>query len=135
MRISDWSSDVCSSDLFEQGRPPAKDRGIGAVDDLLGRRRKEGPERDIIGPRFAGLHGEVAAIVAGDADLGRGAEQRPRLARIDVVFAEVDAVGAEPLREAHIIVDDESSEAHTSALQSLMRHLYAVLCLITKKHY
>src|SRR3546814_7274920 len=26
---------------FEQGRPPAKDRGIGAVDDLLGRRRSE----------------------------------------------------------------------------------------------
>src|SRR3546814_19885584 len=108
MRISDWSSDVCSSDLFEQGRPPAKDRGIGAVDDLLGRRRKEGPERDIIGPRFAGLHGEVAAIVAGDADLGRGAEPRPRLARIAVALAEVDAVGAEPLREAPLILDGKS---------------------------
>src|SRR3546814_21084092 len=28
MRISDWSSDVCSSDLEEQGRE-ARDRGVG----------------------------------------------------------------------------------------------------------
>src|SRR3546814_12780420 len=29
MRISDWSSDVCSSDLLTQRRPGKGDRGIG----------------------------------------------------------------------------------------------------------
>src|SRR3546814_12576960 len=59
MRISDWSSDVCSSDL-------------------------------VIGPRVAGLHREMAAVVAGDADLRRGAEQRARLARVAIVLPEMD---------------------------------------------
>src|SRR3546814_2011133 len=42
MRISDWSSDVCSSDLFDPHRlPDAADRGVpdaGGVEDLLAAR-------------------------------------------------------------------------------------------------
>ena len=78
---------------------------------LLGRGREEGAERDIIGARLARLHREVAAVVAGDADLRRRAEQRARLARIAVLLPEMDAVGAEPLGEAHIVVDDEGDLA------------------------
>src|SRR3546814_16837197 len=69
MRISDWSSDVCSSDLR--------------------------------------LHREVAAGVAGYADLRIGAEQTPRLLRIAVALPQMDAVGADPLRQRHLVVDDE----------------------------
>src|SRR3546814_9145070 len=83
MRISDWSSDVCSSDL-------------------------------VIGPRVAGLHREMAAVVAGDADLRRGAEQRARLARVAIVLPEMDAVGAEPFGEADAVVDDERHVARAA---------------------
>src|SRR3546814_12226804 len=69
MRISDWSSDVCSSDLR--------------------------------------LHREVAAGVAGYADLRIGAAQTPRHLRIAVALPQMDAVGAHPLRQRHIVVDDE----------------------------
>ena len=41
----------------------------------------------------------------------RGAEQRARLARIAVLLAEMDAVGAEPLRQRHVVVDDEGDVA------------------------
>src|SRR3546814_3322613 len=63
-RISDWSSDVCSSDLaagatadgdtgdFEQRRPPAEDRRVRPMHAILGRGWIEGAERDIIGPRL-----------------------------------------------------------------------------------
>src|SRR3546814_2689539 len=86
MRISDWSSDVCSSDL-------------------------------VIGPRVAGLHREMAAVVAGDADLRRGAEQRARLARVAIVLPEMDAVGAEPFGEADAVVDDERHVARAADFQ------------------
>src|SRR3546814_16865560 len=75
--------------------------------DHLGRGRKEGAERDIIGPRLARLHREVAAGVAGYADLRIGAEHTPRLLRIAVALHPLDPVGADPLRQRHIVVYDE----------------------------
>ena len=47
----------------------------------------------------------------GDADLRGGAEQGARLARIAVALAEMDAVGADPLRQRHVVVDDEGDVA------------------------
>src|SRR3546814_2980904 len=42
MRISDWSSDVCSSDLFEQGLDALDERsGVEAVDDAVIERRRQ----------------------------------------------------------------------------------------------
>ena len=41
----------------------------------LGRGRVEGAERDIVGPRLARVHRQVAAGVTGDADLRRRAER------------------------------------------------------------
>ena len=64
-------------------------------------------ERDIIRPRLARFHREMAAGVAGHADLRLGAEQFARGARIAVVLAEMDAVGTESLGQAHAVVDDE----------------------------
>ena len=66
---------------------------------LLGRGREEGAEGDIIGAGLACLHGEVAAVMNGDSDLRGGAEQKARLARIAIILAEMDAVGAEPFRQ------------------------------------
>ena len=74
---------------------------------LLGRGRIEGAERDIIRARLARLHREMAAVVAGDADLRARAEQPPRLSRIAVALPQMHAVRAEPLGQRHVVIDDE----------------------------
>src|SRR3546814_8500326 len=109
MRISDWSSDVCSSDL----------RAV-LVHDLAdhARRIEPGEPRDI------------------DRGLGMpGAHQHPALARDqrEDVARRHDLVGA----VGGIDRDrDGRSEKHTSELQSLMRTSYAVFCLKNKnKHH
>src|SRR3546814_6244441 len=109
MRISDWSSDVCSSDLVPEGRYPAK--GV-AVD----RHPADGGERQVSG------HQQLA----GRRRLPQ--QTHPHANRLlGVVFEAVVPVGmVEPDRE-------DRSEEHTSELQSLMRISYAVFCLQKKK--
>ena len=66
------------------------------------------------------LHRQMAAVVARLADLRGWPEQRPRLADIAVALAEVHAVGAEPLGQAHAVVDDERDiRIGANALQRL----------------
>src|SRR3546814_5918661 len=112
MRISDWSSDVCSSDLqideaveriaSQQKRYEAAPEGHEAKDgdqvvmDFVGK---------VDGEAFEGGTGEGMAVVIGSGNLIPGFEdQRVR------------------------------SEEHTSELQSLMRISYAVLCLNKKQN-
>src|SRR3546814_10895164 len=106
MRISDWSSDVCSSDLkvigdhavvaLWFGQVCTRDGAEGTMGDMAifgkGDRRRVG--------RF-GLSGRNGAAVCG-CGLNRGRGGR--------------------------------SEEHTSELQSLMRISYAVFCLKKKKN-
>src|SRR3546814_4180172 len=110
MRISDWSSDVCSSDL-RPAKPTATDHnavdayGVGPIEaDRPLRRRMEGKR---VGQR---VH----------ADIEGAACRRERLLGLqdDGKFRQI--VAADP---------HERSEAHTSELQSLMRISYAVFCL------
>src|SRR3546814_7855375 len=112
MRISDWSSDVCSSDLHGNPRPGARtieeilrEPGILAAPGLCRKDRLRSP---------------VADRVSGDGRT-RWAEiinlQGRRSARSD---------GERPWRRPR-------SEEHTSELQSLMRISYAVFCLKKKK--
>src|SRR3546814_19595930 len=66
MRISDWSSDVCSSDLVEHvDRMHAHQHRLGAADVAL-------PQRDMLGV-VQGVHierhVERAAVAAGEAAL------------------------------------------------------------------
>src|SRR3546814_10595733 len=103
LRMSDWSSDGCSSDL-------ARDGGGGAVG--LEQRHQ----------RLADLQ---FGDRGGDVDIGVGAE-RPRrrfdrrlIARRERAQRMLDAVA-------------KRSEEHTSELQSLMRISYAVFCLKKK---
>src|SRR3546814_4999550 len=108
MRISDWSSDVCSSDLQILRQHPA-DEGAGtgvAFQVAFAQELVEGAD-----------HG-----IARAAELAR---QRPagRQAR-----ARREAAGEDDL--AHLVV---RSEEHTSELQSLMRTSYAVFCLKKKR--
>src|SRR3546814_9727309 len=113
MRISDWSSDVCSSDLVRSGG--SQDCGLMAVIIL----------------RLGGAH-DPAGIIAVSPGAHASARQYGRAERRKLVSQFMqqiyrgDIQGIE-LRQAR-------SEEHTSELQSLMRNSYAVFCLKKKKH-
>src|SRR3546814_6432999 len=111
MRISDWSSDVCSSDL-----------GIGAVAD---RRTQVAAGRAVAADRRSADPGRVAA----EAGRRRLLAGRARLA------AQRGRVGARRVRTfaESARTDFARSEEHTSELQSLMRNSYAVFCLQKKR--
>src|SRR3546814_1649078 len=112
MRISDWSSDVCSSDL--RRLDPTTNMWILAqplMEEWM--RENRGPEA-----RLRELVTELAPRL----------ERLPALlARIDRIVETVDAEGLK------LHPDSLRSEEHTSELQSLMRISYAVFCLKKKK--
>src|SRR3546814_1894369 len=117
MRISDWSSDVCSSDLAAHARarpkslPPLLRPRAGPVDPSRLRRIHRG---------YAGgrpRHNK------GCRDTGQSACPCKRAA------AALSAGGVRRNRFARPLVDPARSEEHTSELQSLMRISYAVFCL------
>src|SRR3546814_7947899 len=147
MRISDWSSDVCSSDLADGARR--------VVDVLRGHTADAGATRSIA----ATVLGRIAVAAAIGADDRHGLlrvhahraegvwrqrclfdrdgvwcgvavrQSSPGQQRIECRFDRVVAVqtvGEQRVREIR-------SEEHTSELQSLMRISYAVFCLDKKK--
>src|SRR3546814_4199818 len=114
MRISDWSSDVCSSDLF----------GHVVVD--LG--RAEGViRRDQQIPR------EVVRVGDRVRSLILNVRRENRGPQIFLSRAHPDFMKKLFAQEVPEIYDGIRSEEHTSELQSLMRISYAVFCLKKKK--
>src|SRR3546814_9323652 len=128
MRISDWSSDVCSSDLGI--RPTRAD--AQRAKHLF----------DIGGLRVAVGMGNVAHMgdeVGAKDFFQRGPERGDQLRR--QVRHETDGVG-----QHHLVMyrqpdgperrvergEQQRSEVHTSELKSLMRTSYEVFCLKTK---
>src|SRR3546814_2919491 len=107
MRISDWSSDVCSSDLNAHTR--AARGGVRAAD-----RSGENPALD-------GHRG--AARAAARRTLSRQRHRGPLRSRL----LPQGGAGAPPGLQLR------SSEEHKSALQLLLRISYAVFCLQQKK--
>src|SRR3546814_1353655 len=106
MRIRDWSSDVCSSDL-------APTTGHGATDHLRIMALAETAHAFAV---------EVLAPGGGFvAKLFQGGAERALLTALKRDFAEVKHVKPQASRSR--------SEEHTSELQSLMRISYAVFCL------
>src|SRR3546814_6308099 len=118
MRISDWSSDVCSSDLFEF-RVVRFDHAACAVVAVQGdfQRADHEPSRARQGEEEFGH-----ALVAPGAQPGFVEE-----VVIHLVAAHLQAgPGGSGIVAAR-------SEEHTSELQSLMRISYAVFCLKKKQ--
>src|SRR3546814_3116013 len=107
MRISDWSSDVCSSDLvaIRLGRRlrllPRFMAGMG-LEDLIARQRRPRARRQ------AAESGDHARFP------------------VDQRAVTIERKGFEITQR---------SEEHTSELQSLMRISYAVFCLKKKKKH
>src|SRR3546814_5571612 len=126
MRISDWSSDVCSSDLPRAGRRHRSADGGTAL--------ATGTEPLLLSRRSCGIR--LGATVAAPA--------RPRtvLDALGLPPDRYDGPGrrhraAQSVRPVSAAAADAArfrSEEHTSELQSLMRLSYAVFCLKKKKH-
>src|SRR3546814_2854649 len=118
MRISDWSSDVCSSDLFDRNRNADIRAGEAEYPVLRPRRIscRKGHESLGICLNHKIVDGDLdrSAIIHPlpefqhplDINVRRQIEMRNRLFRFN-----------------------ERSEEHTSELQSLMRISYAVFCM------
>src|SRR3546814_3327962 len=142
MRISDWSSDVCSSDLR---RPPRRRTQHEFV-----RVRRLGGRREDRVARAARAEGQPAVAQedllvvhrarAGAGEVGHVVADRIVVATIeapDLAAAVTHQVvdHAQPRRELPVEGEDLlRSEEHTSELQSLMRISYAVLCLKTNNN-
>src|SRR3546814_5727106 len=118
MRISDWSSDVCSSDLLRALEEAHA--AVDAVRDLLGQQRFFEHAR----LRIAAVQDRAVAVAAAVAHpLADALNHEPRLVDLVVRRVQVDRLAL------------ARSEEHTSELQSLMRISYAVLCLKKKKKH
>src|SRR3546814_1169013 len=125
MRISDWSSDVCSSDLREQLDELLRDNTRSHLralrDELLGA-SAPAPLVD----RIVELHGLDGTIGVANLAARMGREgSEVALAKAYTIIGE--ALGVDWAKGAAL-----RSEEHTSELQSLMRISYAVFCLKKK---
>src|SRR3546814_2835051 len=124
MRISDWSSDVCSSDLPEHNRPPPKRRLRMSNHGCAGFWRLVVAYRNLpiaLAWRMV-LVGGPASVECGLLCLGWC------LARLCSEMGTISMV-VTGTYDPYLVA---RSEEHTSELQSLMRHSYAVFCLKKK---
>src|SRR3546814_10837129 len=130
MRISDWSSDVCSSDLGKPGQKPYADiRPHGKPDQAWKCRREL--ERDYRVEDRRGVRYDRRRRIA----LARSVYQVWGLSRELRILHHEHRSGSKSssrLRGPSRGVSQYRSEEHTSELQSLMRISYAVFCLKTK---
>src|SRR3546814_5691463 len=117
MRISDWSSDVCSSDLLKR---PTKSSQQSLTSGRSESKIEEGERHVWLGS--AGRSGLCRPLQHGPH---RAPERgnRSRVCRRNCPQGHRDDAGSH-----------DRSEEHTSELQSLMRISYAVFCLKKKKH-
>src|SRR3546814_1353254 len=121
MRISDWSSDVCSSDLRVL---PIVVKAHDPVDPAAGQRGQT---------HFLARHFRPLVLAAADVD-----QRSRRIAAVEIIARSIFEIAVRSEEgecgEAHIPGDLAArSEEHTSELQSLMRSSYAVFCLKKKK--
>src|SRR3546814_7871992 len=114
MRISDWSSDVCSSDLI--GDLLAGQRiELGDLLDLVAE-EADAPRHILI------VRGEDFEAVAAHAEIAA----RERLVVALVLQCDELADDLAIVGDLAFLEIEDRSEEHTSELQSLMRNSYAV---------
>src|SRR3546814_2050770 len=117
MRISDWSSDVCSSDLGELKRKLPRVT-------IFPKSHYVTPREKIVG-MFDSIRDELNA--------------RIKLLRLQNKLIEAQRIEQRTQFDLEMIREigycNGRSEEHTSELQSLMRISYAVFCLKKKKSY
>src|SRR3546814_9740977 len=134
MRISDWSSDVCSSDLagfddlvaYTQIKLPSRPKLELARNywDEMGR----GNAKGMHGPML----GDLAATLAVEPRIEHTVWESLALANAMTAMATCRRYVWQSIGALGVIEMTARSEEHTSELQSLMRNSYAVLCLKKK---
>src|SRR3546814_9717343 len=117
MRISDWSSDVCSSDLADA-------RLVGALQAIADLALQQ------LGRAVEQVDLDQAVGKAGDDPVALGTGRR----QLHEFLIEREGAQRRHFGIAGAVVDRSEdlahrSEEHTSELQSLMRISYAVFCL------
>src|SRR3546814_7993640 len=141
MRISDWSSDVCSSDLivvtemshsFDQPSRPGTDDPQIEGHDVIGDEFIVGDEGGAAQPDRPSrrrlrnallLLGPLVLLLGGLASSLHGG----RYETTDNAYLQSAPISVSPNIPRRVIA--VRSEEHTSELQSLMRISYAVFCL------
>src|SRR3546814_3624735 len=120
MRISDWSSDVCSSDLVDRIEPLILKR--------IGTQLVQKPDT---APFLTEIEQDAAARC-------RHRVERCMKLRPAIAFERAEDVAGEAFRmQAHkrrCVMGRRRSEEHTSELQSPTRNSYDVLCLKKKNN-
>src|SRR3546814_4431012 len=126
MRISDWSSDVCSSDLQELLYTLTYDNSV--AEPTAGIRTIEIQADD------GGASNNLSLVAIASISVTAADAQPPVLAANQMT---IDEGGTAVLSAAELAATDPDSdeggllfrsEEHTSELQSLMRISYAVFC-------
>src|SRR3546814_2544908 len=141
MRISDWSSDVCSSDLCADRRHCCGDEHH-RVAPQLARDRTSAWKASVYGTWMSLLRRirpqkVWPAIISRCSTIGpsasAGKKVRPPTIRMVPARKATNIgpwVGKLPTEAGVAFLAARRSEEHTSELQSLMRTSYAVFCLI-----
>src|SRR3546814_5499680 len=128
MRISDWSSDVCSSDLIGLERAQYIEKFAKIVFVR---------HRDSKGLRCRGLGHEPEAELGHDAKIGLCEEpvDPGPVTKFEELPAGTLGHSTHPCPDTAAVGQHQlkRSEEHTSELQSLMRISYAVFCLKKNK--
>src|SRR3546814_1663358 len=131
MRISDWSSDVCSSDLIGVGHLKSSLQQVAPVGRLAQVVLQTLEQGRDVGP------GSQGKVLAADGAVAGGVAEAGLLAcdRARDIDPHRDVVLLDTHGQFSLFAPAEAarSEEHTSELQSLMRISYAVFCL-TKKN-
>src|SRR3546814_1544621 len=114
MRISDWISDVCSSDLIEATAASLLRQGSARLLQHCLTEGADCPFFDLESHRY---------------------HERRRLpyGAADQLTVDRKGRGRLPAATPALVFEQARSEEHTSELQSLMRISYAVFCLKKKK--
>src|SRR3546814_5707971 len=154
MRISDWSSDVCSSDLGPtDGKLIRRERPLGGIADPPREHRAAGGfgilrgEKLSAGSRYLRFDGDNVRRRGGAVEyavfnerltgfkfLDQEIQHLPLLLSLNDLDPAQHHLTLDATRE-HILLGERNgsfrqrSEEHTSELQSLLRISYAVFCL------
>src|SRR3546814_7805299 len=120
MRISDWSSDVCSSDLIAVGSHSIAPQGRSFHWELWSLVEIGGlsPHSALMAATISAAEGLGVQDDIGSLEVGK--------------IADLVVLDKDPMANIRNTLSIRSEE-HTSELQSLMRISYAVFCLKKKK--
>src|SRR3546814_5620306 len=130
MRISDWSSDVCSSDLDFIGVCHRHWASAAGMCPIRSSATSAGPAR--LATSACSQTALQAAVTGSPTAASWAAHMPASISPVPAVASHDEAGGAIQVWPSGAATT--RSEEHTSELQSLMRISYAVFCLKKKKN-